>query len=560
MRPQDYKMIQGGNIRTNMSAGAARRVADAAGQSGRAFSKMGEDLASAGMEVAGMFEEAEKLHNEGKMAEYQNELDTEYSNFQNNMMSDPNRALEWRAEYDKVLERKQSELSKMDISGTLRNSMTNYLNEFAGDSRIKVSHAAHKTAISNANNGFMSRAQHLIDTGRHDEAEAYLQSAPLSLPSYKVQSMMDTNKDSQMMEMYRQKFTSDPYGWDENPDEDLEGLSPSQSRAVRATARKAARQNEYEATNEIQRQIDGLVLKTEEDVDRQAKADNLSAASTIELKQYLRSFQTEQNKEYYRNPDNENRAYFELEGMISAYDPDVESIEDGAYTAMATRLALLPDSPRKKQYQNYLDRVVNDRQGLIESGERLQMNILKSSQKVAMDSLEARKPETIEKTAREFVDDGFLRGRKQLEKYFDEKEVEMILNADEKVWVSEDKQEYIKTEDARIKMFKNLWHRRKRNGGTKFEKELGKALGMGKLTTVLASYEDEAAGRAWQNEVNALMSAQGGMQHELIKAQSKKGFDFDKWMKDNAVRPAARQIEDDYFGFDRYGDGLLPRR
>ena len=177
-----------------------------------------------------------------------------------------------------------------------------------------------------------------------------------------------------------------------------------------------------------------------------------------------------------------------------------------------------------------------------------------------MDSLEARKPKTIEKTAREFVDDRFLQDRKQLEKYFDEKEVEMILNADEKVWVSEDKQEYIKTEDARIKMFKNLWHRRKRNGGTKFEKELGKALGMGKLTTVLASYEDEAAGRAWQNEVNALMSAQGGMQHELIKAQSKKGFDFDKWMKDNAVRPAARQIEDDYFGSDRYGDGLLPRR
>ena len=59
MRLPDYKFVQGGNTRVNMSPQAASAA-------GRGFARMSEDLAGVGMQVAGLFEKAEEVHDQGK--------------------------------------------------------------------------------------------------------------------------------------------------------------------------------------------------------------------------------------------------------------------------------------------------------------------------------------------------------------------------------------------------------------------------------------------------------------------------------------------------------------
>lgn len=560
MRAPDYKMIQGGNIRSNMSASAATRVAEAAGASGRAFAKMGEDLQSAGMEVAGMFEEAEKIHNEGKMAEYKNELDTEYSNFQNNMMSDPNRSLEWRGEWDKVLERKQAELDKLDISGNLRNLMTSHLNEVSGDTRIRVSHASHKTTIHNANNAFKVRAQHLMQSGRYEEAEEVLANAPASMPSYAKLDMMQQIEDEKKLEGYRQQFTADPYGWDEGDEnEPLEGLSMSQSRAIRKEAKAAARRNEYEAVNEMQRQIDGGVLKTEEEVIEQAEANNMSPTAKRQMVKYHATFNNEQIKAYWAEPENQNAMYNELGDMLRKYDPEGYGM-DMDYADMKTKVLLMPDTPRRELFLKELDQKFGAAKAIHKGKKDIQRDILRDALADRVDALELTKPTTIEKTAREFIDDGFLRSEQKLGIYFDEEEVEKIMEATEKIGTKK-----VQTEDARMKMFRKLWGTHARAGNTRFERNLGKAIGMGKLSTKLSSFVDEEAGREYSKRLRNLRIRNGAIEAEFLRSiyfQNNPTLDFNDWMRDQSLREESDDIQFDAFGADSWDDGddLLPSK
>ena len=159
-------MVSGGNTRVNMSAGAA-------GQVGRAFASMGKDLQNAGMEVAGAFEEAERQHNIGKMADLKLELDQTYSSFQQEMASNPNDAINWREKWGKVLESKKTELSKRDMSRGLREQTITYFKGFEGKSGINVSHTAHTTILQNAKGSAAAVVADLQSRGLFNEAQAY---------------------------------------------------------------------------------------------------------------------------------------------------------------------------------------------------------------------------------------------------------------------------------------------------------------------------------------------------------------------------------------------------
>jgi len=143
MELPDYKMVQGGNTRVNMSSGAASQV-------GKAFASMSKDLEGAGMEVSGLFEEAERQHNIGKMADLQLELDQTRSEFDQKMAANPNDAVNWRQGWDDVMSKKQKEIDAREMSGTLRNQTNLYVKGFSGKHGISVSHTAHKALLENA--------------------------------------------------------------------------------------------------------------------------------------------------------------------------------------------------------------------------------------------------------------------------------------------------------------------------------------------------------------------------------------------------------------------------
>lgn len=166
MELPDYKMVQGGNTRVNMSAGAASQV-------GKAFASMGKDLEDAGMEVSGLFEEAERQHNIGKMADLQLELDQTRSEYEQKMMSDPNGAVKWRQGWDDVMAKKQKEIDAREMSGTLRDQTNLYVKNFSGKQGISVSHTAHKALLENARDSVRAVAVDARIRDDYDTSDAH---------------------------------------------------------------------------------------------------------------------------------------------------------------------------------------------------------------------------------------------------------------------------------------------------------------------------------------------------------------------------------------------------
>jgi hypothetical protein len=170
MQLPDYKMVQGGNTRVNMSAGAASQV-------GKAFASMGKDLEGAGMQVSGMFEEAERQHNIGKMADLQLELDQTRSEYDQKMMSDPNGAVNWRQGWTDLMDKKQKEIDARDMSGTLRDQTNLYFKKFSGKEGISVSHKAHTTMLTNARDSVVAVITDRRIKGDFDGADAHVDKA-----------------------------------------------------------------------------------------------------------------------------------------------------------------------------------------------------------------------------------------------------------------------------------------------------------------------------------------------------------------------------------------------
>ena len=154
----------------NMSSGAASQV-------GKAFASMGKDLEGAGMEVSGLFEEAERQHNIGKMADLQLELNQTRSEFDQKMAANPNDAVNWRQQWADVMDKKQKELDSREMSGTLRNQTNIYTKGWSGTQSISVSHKAHSTMLGNAQDSVAAVIADRRIRGDFDGSDAYIDRA-----------------------------------------------------------------------------------------------------------------------------------------------------------------------------------------------------------------------------------------------------------------------------------------------------------------------------------------------------------------------------------------------
>ena len=162
MRVPDYKMVSGGNTRVNMNASVAS-------QSGKAFAKMGEDLASVGIQVSGMFEKAAKVHEDGEMIKLQQELDEMYAGYDKQMLETPNDVMKWREGWDKLTAKKQLELDGRDMSNSLRQQVNAYAGANFSKRGISISGNQTRTVISNTQKSARTRLNDLEARGDYDE-------------------------------------------------------------------------------------------------------------------------------------------------------------------------------------------------------------------------------------------------------------------------------------------------------------------------------------------------------------------------------------------------------
>lgn len=508
MRLPDYKMVSGGNTRVNMSAGAA-------GQVGRAFASMGKDLQNAGMEVAGAFEEAEKQHNAGKMADWQLELDEAYSNYQQDMASNPNNALEWRDGFTKLMQGKRTELEKRDISKNLRDQQSDYLKGFEGKYGIQVSNKMHATVLTNASKSAELRIKDLHLRGKDAEKRQLLQESVNGglLPSYVRQEYeMQWDREDQDA-MIEDQYTDDADSWLKRVEEDPpQNLSKERLDAHIKKAKAVRSVNTMENVHDGKNMInEGNHFSNEGDLEKWMVDRKMDATTRRSMHDYFVNRNDDVLNKYYAQPAQQDALDSQIRAMLSKYTPDGQP-DDTEY-AKITSLADRVTNPRNKE--NLLRMIDAKRQGhevrLKEDSDILNKR-LDDRMKIDLDKHARSKPKEETRTLGEFLMDGWINGKSNLTPYFSEEEIEQIMEAEEKV---DGKMQV--TQNARLKMFKKLYRNDpSARGQTKFQKDMAYAIMHGTSSTPISRSFDQGAMDEWLEQKQEIEERYGKSRRDLM--------------------------------------------
>jgi len=540
MELPDYKMVQGGNTRVNMSAGAASQV-------GKAFASMGKDLEGAGIQVSGLFEEAERQHNAGKMADLQLDLDKTYSDFQEKMMSNPNDALKWRDEYTKLMESKRGELDKMDMSGTLRDQANTYFKQFEGKSGIDVSRTAHKTILTNASKSQEIRIADLRARGRNEEARAVVEKGVANGSMTTARGLElttefdyeDTLSDlGDRMADNPQKFVDDAEAGK------ITGISDQELERQIGKAKRLVSVDKMDNVNDVQNLIDGNQVKDVGDLSTIMRDRKMDATTSATMHRYFTTRNNEVLQQFYNEPAQQEAMAARFNASLASYKPNGEP-QDMGYAERKHMLSRLNDSPMKTEMINKLDSLregkevaIKDRKGtVLEQQQRMFKRELESHKKI--------KPKVENRTLGYHLNQGFLNNPDNLSAYFDEEGVEKINEATERV---NGKKEV--TEAAKLAMFKKLYQSTPRSHGrTKFQRDMAMAITQGGKQTVVSTYEDKAAGEEWQREEDLIFQRQGRQNAELQKLMDSGDITNKSELEVNAMAADVAMVGDPSVGW-----------
>jgi GH24 family phage-related lysozyme (muramidase) len=514
MQLPDYKMVQGGNTRVNMSAGAASQV-------GKAFASMGKDLEGAGMQVSGIFEEAEKQHNAGKMADLQLDLDKTYSGFQEKMMSNPNDAIKWRDEYTKLMENKRAELDGMDMSGTLRDQANSYFNQFEGKSGIDVSRTAHKAILGNATQSVENRLNDLRARGMHDEARALISEnveKGLMSSARGEKALMDMDFE-QVNSNLKKRYKDDPDLFVEEAEAGkITGVSQETLDQHVAQAKRISSINKMDNVTDVKNMIDGAGIKSEADLAKVMREKKMDATTSQAMRDYYVNRNNADLKKFYAEPAQQERLISEFERSLTTYKPNGQP-QDNGYAERLVMLANIADSPRKDELINKLDSMREGKEIQVKSKKDWAIKEADKRVNRVLDSYEARKPEVVEYTRDTYIHDGFFNKEENLAPYFHQKEIDKIMGATQRVG---DKQ--VVTQDAKMKMFKHLWGEKNKSlGNTEFQRNLAFSIVRGSGSDPLTKAKDPAAMADWIKEGSEIHMRQGKQRADLLNILHSKG-------------------------------------
>jgi len=508
MELPDYKMVQGGNTRVNMSSGAASQV-------GKAFASMGKDLEGAGMEVSGLFEEAEKLHNAGKMADLQLDLDQTYSSYKEKMMANPNNALQWRDEYSKLMESKQAQLDKTDMSSNLRDQQNAYFKRFQGKSGIDVSHTAHSTILANASKSAEIRIADLRARGEDEQAAAMIKDTVanggmLSSRGLQLEKEMEYEGIQRnlgiRMETDPEKFVEDAEAGN------IKGISDQELERQIGKAKRLVSVKKMDDVNDVQNLIDGNQIKDTAELSTIMRDRKMDATTSSSMHRYFTTRSNETLKQFRNEPAQQEAIAARFNASLDSYKPNGEP-QDMGYAERRNMLNYLNDSAMKTEMLNKLDSLREGKEVAIKDKKGVVLDQQQRRFKRELESHQNTKPKVENRTLGYHLNQGFLNNPNNLKAYFSDDDVERIMEATGTV-DGDQKQ----TEAARLKMFKQIYKSTpKSHGRTKFQRDMAMAITQGGKQTVISTYEDKAAGEEWQREEDLIFQRQGRQNSELQK-------------------------------------------
>ena len=422
MRLPDYKFVQGGNTRVNMSPQAASAA-------GRGFARMSEDLAGVGMQVAGLFEKAEEVHDQGKMIELQTEMDQMYASYSEQMMRTPNDALKWREGWDKLTSDKQMELDKRDMSGNLRQRVNMFTSKYYGQKGISVSHNAMRTEVENTRGIARARLDHL------DKQELYKEGAELTemlvkgnvLPKDEGEKRRLHFEREQNFSVLDKEMKTNPAEFSKNYTDgkyENSGVNPSRLASLYQDSLKIQKDRSINASKSLNNIMKGTGFESADEMTKTELWAELTPSQQFEHMESYYKFNDDKLRLKYQDPKNRP----ELDGQILNLFSQMRNNNIDSTVGIAqvsSLLNIMPDDSQKKVLQSQLD----DIEAGVTKKKKTQLDLAKELVDVQFDQLQDNnpKPKPIEVTRKQAVmlDDDFfteenLKGYGIKEKYIDD--------------------------------------------------------------------------------------------------------------------------------------------
>ena len=505
MQLPDYKMVQGGNTRVNMSAGAA-------GQVGKAFASMGKDLEGAGMEVAGIFEAVEKQHNAGKMADLQLDLDQTYAGYQEKMAANPNNALQWRDEYSKLMESKQAELDKTDMSSNLRDQSNAYFKQFQGKTGIDVSRQMNNTILANSSKSIEVLVADLRRRGEDEQAQRVLDEGHKN-GNVATARHLELSKDISYDGVLRglgEQMAEDPQKFVDDAEAGrIKGISEEELKNQISKAKRLVSVNTMDNVNDMKNLIDGAGIKDEADLSQRMRDRKMDATSSYAMHQYFTDRNNEALSRFNNSPAQQSALIARFENGLLDYKPDGQP-DDMGYAMRITMLDKIQNPHVKKEFIAKLDSLREGKEVAIKDRKDWAIDQLQKKNGLILEKHKANKPAVETKTLGYYLQDGWINKESNLTPYFDQDEIDQIMEA-------KDSNGDI-TQKARTDMFKKLFRNDpNRQGNTEFQRKMAYAITKGGMSTPVTKALDEGKMRAWVEQDAELNIRLGTMRESVMK-------------------------------------------
>ena len=363
MRLPDYKFVQGGNTRVNMSPQAASAA-------GRGFARMSEDLAGVGMQVAGLFENAEEVHDQGKMIELQTEMDQMYASYNEEMMRTPNDALKWREGWDNLTNAKQMELDKRDMSGNLRQRVDMFTSKYFGQKGINVSHNAMRTEIENTRGVARARIDHLGEMERYDEAREMNQMAYEGniLPEREWKERDLGLERQQNYQQVQNEMLDSPLKFIGDAESGkFDGLvNPTNLNKLVIDAKKTISNKSIDSFNLLKNKTDAAGFDNVKQLEDDEDFAKLTPSNKKAAREYYYDSTDEQQSLHYKNPENFNELYGDLDLLL--YNANRGEIPDAASIGnISAKMKYVTDPAKKSEYEERLEKLITGKEEAVKT-------------------------------------------------------------------------------------------------------------------------------------------------------------------------------------------------
>jgi len=472
---------------------------------------MGQDLAKAGIEVAGIFEKIGQAEEDGEMLKWQQNLDNAASDYHNKMVQSPNDAQNWALGFDEVMAKKRGEMEQMGVSRRLRRRLDEHFTKWSGRTSRSISQAQHKAVFSNTADLYRARIASMESVQNWKAAEELLTEG--NQKGYISDAGFERGRSALQME---KKMTAIDIGIQRDADVALEKLEKNEfglpELANQRKIAEAKRWQDYqrrEISEDITNQIVSGDITTVEEIEKEGV--RLTPRNIRGAKKFLVDYNNGERRAFLATEPEQNRMIGDMDNAIYQWNPNGEPGQLD-YQKLLYQVELLNDGPIKETYKQKIKDIQNNKKADIKT--------IKDWGRDMVDSHGAEKikkipePKSTKRTVQSYMDDGFFNeetGDRNLERYFDDEKIrKRILGATETI-----NKKKVVTQAAQMKMFKAMWNQRSSDGNTEWDREFANAINTGSRGTIIREFTDPEKKEEYDNAVNNQKELNGARKKQL---------------------------------------------